>query len=163
MKYPRFYCIVRQDSTKPKSYHAWEVKIIRRENSFYRSFSDRKFGGKQQALVAAMKCRDKEVALRPRSNSYENAIRLKRTNSSGIVGVRGPHLKVIKRGKKTWSYEVFTATGTPESGGPSKTKDFYIAVWGKRVAKAMAIEQRRQWEEELRLSVEAKLKGKKRC
>jgi hypothetical protein len=150
-------CIVRIDVQKPKAQHCWEVKIIRPSNSFHRSFSDSKYGGRDGALAAALKCRDKELKTRPALNSYEQAIRPKSTNRSGIVGVRRGD-KVVSRGKKVWVYPCWITTGTPFSGGKSKTKYFSIPQYGNNAAaKAAAISQRRAWENSLKASVEAKL------
>jgi hypothetical protein len=156
MAYPKH--IARIDAEKSRQ-HCWEVKIVRTpaENSFHRSFADKKYGGKTAALAAAIKCRDEEIKSRPALNSYEQAIRPKKNNKSGIVGVR-EGLKIVTRGAKSWQYPAWVVTGTPVAGGKTKTKYFVIAVHGKRAAKALAIEQRREWEESLRESVEAKLK-----
>lgn len=151
-------CIVRIDVDKPKQQHCWEVKIIRRENSFHRSFSDSKFDGKELALEAAMRCRDKELKKRPAMNAYEQAIRPKKTNKSGIVGVRRTR-RLVRRGEKSWSYDVWAVTGTPESGGKTKTRYFSIDGMGERNAKAAAIALRQEWEESLRVSVEGKVSG----
>jgi hypothetical protein len=150
------HCIVRIDVSKPKAQHCWEVKIIRPENSFHRSFSDSKHGGREKAYDAAVKCRDEELKKRPAMNSYEQAIRPKRTNKSGIVGVRHGE-KIVRREKKFWTYPAWIATGTPISGGKTKTKYFVISVLGSsRAAKEAAVAQRKEWEESLRKSVEAK-------
>ena len=121
--------------------------------------SDSKFGGKGKAYEAAVKCRDEELKKRPAMNSYEQAIRPKRTNKSGIVGVRKGE-KIVRHEKKFWIYPAWIATGTPVSGGKTKTKYFVISVFGSsRAAKEAAIEQRKEWEECLRKNVETKLTG----
>lgn len=148
--------IVRIDVDEPKKQHCWEVKIIRASGIFHRSFSDAKCGGKEKALEKAIKCRDEEMKSRPALNSYEQAIRPKRTNRSGIVGVRRG-VKIVKRGKHVYEYPAWIVTGTPVSGGKTKTRYCVISVVGSNaLAKAMAIEQRREWEESLKASVEAK-------
>ena len=152
-------CIVRIDLEKPKAQHRWEVKIIRPGNSFHRSFSDSRFGGREGALAAAKRCRDVELKLRPSLNAYEQAIRPKITNKSGIVGVRLGE-KVVTRGTKSWIYPAWIATGTPFSGGRTKTKYFAISQYGSSAAaKAAAIGQRRAWEKSLKTSVEENLKS----
>lgn len=149
--------IVRIDVDKPKKQHCWEVKIIRTSGVFHRSFSDNVCGNKEKALEAAIKCRDEELKKRPALNSYEQAIRPKITNKSGIVGVRRGE-RVVKRGKLIYTYPAWVVTGTPISGGKTKTRYFVISVVGSnRLAKEMAIAQRREWEESLKRSVEAKL------
>ena len=152
-------CIVRIDVDKPKHQHCWLVKIVRKGNSFHRSFSDSKFGGRRRALEAAMKCRDKELKKRPAMTAYEQAIRPRATNTSGIVGVRRTK-RVVRRGKKTWSYDVWAVTGTPESGGKTKTRYFSTGTVGVKKAKAAAIALRKEWEESLRKSVARKRRKK---
>lgn len=156
MKTTRVQHIVRIDVEKPKKQHCWEVKIIRASGIFHKSFSDAIWGSKELALEAALKCRDEELKKRPALNSYEQAIKPKVTNKSGIVGVR-KCLKIVKRGKKVYEYPAWAVTGTPISGGKTKTRYFVISVVGSsKLAKEMAIEQRREWEESLRKSVEEK-------
>jgi hypothetical protein len=157
MKASPYPHIVRIDVDKPKKQHCWEVKIIRIKGMFHKSFSDTVCGGTKKALDAAIRCRDEELKIRPALNSYEQAIRPKKTNRSGIVGVR-KGMKIVTRGKKRWEYPAWIVTGTPISGGKTKTKYFVISTIGSnKTAKEMAIDQRREWEEMLRLSVEAKL------
>lgn len=149
--------IVRIDVDKPKKQHCWEVKIIRTSGVFHQSFSDAVHGGKEQAFAAAIKCRDEELKKRPALNSYEQAIRPKKTNKSGIAGVRKGD-RIAKRGKKVYLYPAWIVTGTPVSGGKTKTKYFVISVIGSnREARKMALAQRKEWEDSLRRSVEAKL------
>ncbi len=155
----KLHCIVRIDVEKPKKQHCWEVKIIRPENSFHRSFSDSKHGGREQALAAAIKCRNDEIKTRPAMNSYEQAVIPKKTNKSGIVGIRRGD-KVVTRGSKQWVYPSWIATGTPESGGKPKTKYFAIHQYGSSAAaKSAAVSQRATWERSLKASVESKLKN----
>lgn len=149
--------ITRIDVEKPKSQHCWEVKIVRVFDPFHKTFSDSKYGGKEQALAAAIKCRDVELKKRPAMNSYEQAIRPKKTNKSGIVGVRWGK-KVVKRGHKVWEYDAWIVTGTPISGGGTKTRYLMPHLFGgKRKAFEAAVSQRQAWEKSLKASVEAKL------
>ena len=153
------HCIVRIDVEKPKTQHCWEVKIIRPRNSFHRSFSDTKYGGKDGALKAALKCRDTELKKRPAMNSYEQAMRPKITNQSGIVGVREGD-RIVRRGSKEWRYPAWIATGTPISGGKTTTRYFVKAHFrSDKATKTAAIEQRQVWEKSLKESVEERLKN----
>ncbi len=146
--------IVRIDEKKPHQQHSWEVKIVRASGTFRRSFSDSKYEGKAKALTAAIECRDEELKKLPALDSYERAIRPKKTNKSGIVGVRAGE-KIARSGKNVYRYPAWIATGTPVAGGKSKTKYFVIAAIGShKAAKEMAIAQREKWEEALKKSVE---------
>jgi hypothetical protein len=160
MSKPDLRCIVRIDVEKPKQQHCWLVKIIRPGNSFHRSFSDSKLGGKKKALEAAMKCRDKELKKRPAMSSYEQAIRPKSTNKSGIVGVRRTK-RIVGRGVGKKFYDVWAATGTPETGGKTKTRYFSISTMGVKKAKTAAIAQRMEWQESLRKSLQRKASGRR--
>ena len=151
MKSGAMRCIVRIDAEKPKNQHCWEVKIIRSGNSFHQSFSDSKYGGKRAALLAAKKRRDVELKKRPAMTGYDQAMTLKATNKSGIAGVRKT-VRVVRRGKRKWTYEVWAATGTPRSGGRTNTRYFSINKLGNKGARLAAITQRAAWLESLRLS-----------
>jgi len=148
--------IVRIDVEKPTNQHCWEVKIRRASGMFHRTFSDSKHGGKAGALEAAQSCRDAEVKARPALNAFERAVRPRRTNRSGIVGVRYG-AKIVRRGDKVWSYPAWIATGTPVSGGRTKTKYFTLSTYGdsSKRAKEAAIQQRATWERQLKASVES--------
>jgi len=127
----------------------WEIKIKRRGKWTCEMFSDNTYGGIKPALAAGMKRRDEILkTLTPKYSRQENASRMTKRNTSGIVGVRR-RVEITKRGDKTWEYEVWEASGSPRPG-EQKLKRFYISKWGEDDAKAMAIEQRRQWEEEMK-------------
>ena len=145
-------CIVRIDVAKPREQHCWEVKIIRPGNSFHQSFSDSKWGGKRAALIAAKKCRDIEVKKRPAMTGYDQALTLKTNNKSGIAGVRRT-IRIVRRGKKKWEYDVWAATGTPRSGERTNTRYFSINKLGNKGARLAAIAQREEWVESLRRSL----------
>jgi hypothetical protein len=152
MKYGAMRCIVRIDVEKPRQQHCWEVKIIRPGNSFHQSFSDSKCGGKRAALVAAKKCRDIELKKRPAMTGYDQALVLKPTNKSGIAGVRKT-VRVVRRGKKKWSYDVWAATGTPKTGERTNTRYFSVNKLGNKGARLAAIAQRAEWVDSLRKSL----------
>ncbi len=134
----------------------WVVRIVRASPkvSFSKSFSDKKYGGKKAALQAALACRDQKLKAYPLINSKLRSIGTPTaSNKSGITGVRRG-MKVIKRGKKKWQYPAWIATGTPISGGKTKTAYFVFDVHGgSRAAKAKAVKQRQEWERSLRKSL----------
>ena len=144
-KVPKFFGIVRIDTGKT---HGWEIKIKRRGDWTCEMFSDNTYGGSEQALAAATDRRDQILeALPPKYSRIEIARRMTKKNTSSIVGVRRS-VAITKRGNNAWGYPVWEAGGSPRPG-VRKIKRFYIAKWGEEDAKAMAIEQRRQWEEEM--------------
>lgn len=154
---PNLTNIVRIDIDKPRQQHCWEVKIVRTRGSFHRSFSDSVYGGKDAAREAAMRCRDAELKKHPAMTGYDQAMRPKKNNKSGIVGVRFGQ-RVVRRGSKSWTYPAWIATGTPISGEKPKIKYFTLSTHdnSSRKAKEAAISQRRAWERSLKASIEAK-------
>ena len=148
--------ISRIDSGKSKQRPTWAVRIVRAGSAFHRSFADAAHGGKKAALAAAIRCRDAELKRRPVTSSYEQAMRPKANNTSGIVGVREGE-RVARRGRKVWRYPAWIVTGTPVSGGKTTTKYFIKANFkSNKAAKEAAIRQRRAWERSLKVSVEAR-------
>lgn len=143
----KFFGIVRIDTGRT---HGWEIKIKRRGKWTCEMFSDSTYGGVKQSLSETMKRRDEllKTIIEPKFERHENASRITKSNTSGIVGVRR-RMAVTKRGDKRWEYEVWEAGGSPQPG-KQKMKRFYINTWGEDDAKALAIEQRRQWEEEMK-------------
>ena len=150
MKYPSVFGISRIDIRAKDgkgATHGWEIKFRRKGKAYHEHFSDSKFGGWKAALKAAIKRRDKVIAEYPVYTRRENASRLTVRNTSGIPGVYR-RIKPVRRGKKQWDYEVWTATGSPKPY-ERKVKDFYVSVYGEVLAKKLAVEQRHQWEDEM--------------
>jgi hypothetical protein len=151
--------ISRIESGKSQKRPTWEVRIVRAGNSFHRSFADAAYGGKKAALAAAIRCRNAELKKRPVTSSYEQAIRPKASNKSGIVGVREGE-RVARRGRKVWRYSAWIVTGTPVSGGKTTTKYFIKSHFkSNKAAREAAIRQRRAWERSLKASIEAREKS----
>lgn len=143
---PKFFGIVRI-ANSPNHKPGWQVKIRRHYEKHHRYFTDAEYGGIRASLKAAMAHRDKIAKKMPPMTRRERATVLMQNNTSGMVGVHRRIKPVTRRGKR-WEYPVWTATGSPRPY-ERKVKDFYIHVWGERDAKRLAIEQRRQWEEEM--------------
>ena len=139
-------CITRIVTHGAKKSRGWEVRVIRRGIALTEYFADGKFGGKAGALSEAMHWRDDAVKnLRPIPRS-ELARRVTARNTSGIAGVRR-RVKPQKKGEgKVFTYEVWTATGSPQPG-ERKTRDFYISKLGEDEAREAAIAQRLRWEQ----------------
>src|SRR5438105_3096536 len=92
--------------------HGWEVRIRRRGVKDEMFFSDREHGGKQKALAAAHKYRDKMNRDIPRYSRKEIAEIVSKRNMSGVVGVRLAE-KIARRGKKNRCYKFWVASWSP--------------------------------------------------
>jgi hypothetical protein len=134
-------------SDSPNHKPGWQVKVRRQYEKHHRYFTDAQYGGVRASLRAAMAHRDKISKKMPPMTRRQSATVLKKTNTSGIVGVHRRIKPVTRRGKR-WKYAVWTATGSPRPY-ERKVKDFYVSVWGEREAKRLAIEQRKEWEDEM--------------
>jgi AP2 domain len=124
---------------------AWVVDIIRAGRHYDGHFADAVWGGRRQALIAAQRHRD-ELLL-----EIEPALRVRRReargrppHSTGIVGVTFE--RQVVRGR---AYERYVATW-PGKDGVNKRQSFNVLKYGKRLAKALAIEARENAIDELR-------------
>ncbi len=134
-----------------KHTHGWYVRVYANGGVFIsKLFSDRLYGGKQEALTNAIKFRDHNqmvAALQTKDGKtarkpfYE---RKPKNNTSGTVGVNevitNMHGRKIHYFQATWS----------EDGKP-RSKKFYVCSKRNRdEARELAIKERRQKEKELR-------------
>jgi hypothetical protein len=120
----------------------WQVKINRRGERHEPYFSDSVYGGKQQALAAAMKARDKlDKKCRPFTR-LERAQRVTRRTKSGVPGVRllTVHRKV---GRRQRVYQFAIASWCPRPG-QIKRRAFSVSKYGKRKAWELAVAARQQ-------------------
>ena len=67
--------------------HCWRVTVQRRTRVYVRSFSDGRYGGAQQALLAAQAYRDELITSHPPLSKPVYCAILKKTNRSGISGL----------------------------------------------------------------------------
>lgn len=134
-------------ANSPNHKPGWQVKIRRQGEQHHRYFADADYGGKRASLRAAIRHRNKIVKQLPLLTRRERSNIPMKTNSSGIVGVYR-RIKAVRRGRRRWDYAVWTASGSPRPH-ERKVKDFYVHMWGERVAKFLAIEQREKWEREM--------------
>jgi hypothetical protein len=103
-----FKGITRIDNDKYRQ-HLWEVRLGWNGNKpiIRKTFSDFKYGGKEQALKAAMKFRDKENKIKPKKPFYKvnKSQYIKEYDLSGIsrIDYKRTHL---------WWVRLFNGTGT---------------------------------------------------
>ncbi len=114
------------------------VRVIWRGTQYSKFFSDKKYGGKAEALKAAEDYFDYLDARMPLDSQLgQMTVR----NRSGIVGVN--RTRSSSRGHY---YEYWQATWG--AGDKRRSAKFSILKYGEEKAKQLAIETRRRWEAE---------------
>ncbi len=121
--------------------HGFFVRLARWGKIHSAFFTDKKYGGREQALSAAqahyLKLRQKLGMPRQRSRRW-NAEVVRRKGRSGIHGVR----RIISRGQSGRQLKYWMAMWSPELGVVRK-KQFSIRKFGEEKAKRLAIRARR--------------------
>ncbi|WP_320203982.1 hypothetical protein [Agrobacterium rosae] len=112
----------------------WWVSLRRRGHKVVRLFKDSIYGSDEATYLAARAYRDAIIEGIPPATNHEQAVLLRKTNKSGISGVRR---------LETREGDVWQATLTTNEG--SKRENFSVSKFGEAKAKSMAIEQRRKW------------------
>ncbi len=116
--------------------HAWLVQVERRGHIKTKLFTDNIFGGKQNALSAALEYRDSLIiAAFPAEHNLWHRTIVRRNNTSGIPGV-GLYRK--ENGAEKW-----VAFWTDENG-IRRSRTFAVKTHGKRKAKQLAIAERQR-------------------
>jgi len=137
MKPPRN--IIRVDHEASRT-HAWRVTLQRHNDIAVKTFSDSIYGGKRNALRAAVEYREE---LLRRYSPYAHAIwvrtRLRRNNTSGIAGVGRYEERVNPN--TGYTREFWLASWVNEQGASRKRK-FTVSRYGERQAKRLAIAER---------------------
>ena len=122
--------------------HGYQVRMRRRRVSFDKFFSDKKFGGKRKALLAARDYRD-ELAANNRAFSRKETAALKDAPaSSGVPGVRLEE-KTVVSGEYETTYSFWVAQWSPEPG-VRKTRRFSVDKHGDEGAFKKAVNARRR-------------------
>jgi hypothetical protein len=134
------YGIKRVDHAASRT-HAWVVRIQRRGRIHHRYFTDSLYGGKRNALEAAIRHRDHLTAtLRPLSRRGFCSIK-KKNNRSGIVGV-ARITKIERKQHRTWQADFWVAVW-PIAGNRSRQKKFSVKKYGERQALRLAMNARK--------------------
>jgi len=113
---------------------SWWVSLRRRGHRIVRLFKDSVYGSDEAAYKAARAYRDAIIEAIPPATNHEQAVLLRKTNKSGISGVR----RVETRDGDVWETTLMTNDG-------QKRESFSVAKFGELAAKSMAIAQRRKW------------------
>lgn len=137
MKPPRN--IMRIDHEASRTY-GWRVTLQRKGEIIVNTFSDGVYGGKRNALKAAIERRN---TLLNQHSPVEHQLwvrtRLRRNNTSGIPGVgRYDVLANPNTGRRS---TFWLASWVNEHGAGRKRK-FYVSLYGERQAKRLAIAER---------------------
>ncbi len=126
---------------EPKRTHGYYVRVFFRGEQHAKFFSDKKYGGDEAALDAAIKHRNQveEELGKPRT---ERMILVPKNKDKG--GVRRYKMPFRRGGKMRYS-DVYEASWCPEPG-KVRRKRFYVSTLGEREARRRAYEYRRMME-----------------
>lgn len=131
--------ITRIDSVDGATY-GYEVRIMRRGQSFCKFFGDERAGGKRKALTAAREFRD-GIEVKHRNYTRKEIAKIKsKRNTSGIVGVRLAS-ETDSRGPNELVYSYWVAQWSPKPG-LRRTARFSINKYGEDKAFKMACKAR---------------------
>ncbi|MBD8686005.1 hypothetical protein IFT56_01865 [Rhizobium sp. CFBP 13717] len=127
------YGLKREDANERRG-AGWWVSLRRRGHRIVRLFKDSVYGCDEATYKAARAYRDAIIEAIPPATNHEQAVLLRKTNKSGISGVR----RVETRDGDVWETTLMTNDG-------QKRESFAVAKFGELAAKSMAIAQRRKW------------------
>lgn len=136
----QMYGISRFDSDIHKT-AGWRVSLRRRGVRIVQNFADKKHGGRQAALGAAMERRDELLKENPPLTRREFASVKRRHNRTGITGVyRYAKRYRLKDGseREAWYWEA----NWPTDRGQSKKATFAVNVYGEEMARELAKQAR---------------------
>jgi hypothetical protein len=131
--------IIRVDHEASQT-HAWRVTLQRCNDIIVKTFSDSLHGGKRKALKTAVEYRDELLRqYSPFAHAIWVRTRLRRNNTSGIVGVARYEERANPNTGRT--REFWLASWVNEHGASRKRK-FTVPRYGERHAKRLAIAER---------------------
>jgi len=124
-----------------KSHHGYYVRVNFRGKQYRKFFSDKKYGGSEEALEEAVRHRNQleEEIGKPRTDR-----RVQANTDGDRVGVRR-YQKPTRRNGKVYYSDVYEVSWCPEPG-QVRRKTFYIGKLGEREAKRRAYSLRRSKE-----------------
>lgn len=129
--------IVRIDGA---STHGWQVRVYRGGTTRSRLFSDRRHGGREAALAAAIAYRETLAAEVEAEGAPALARRMHRANRSNQTGVLGIS-RTVKRDPRGRPHEVYIVSWCP-TPGTSRSTSFSIRRWGEDTAFRLACQKR---------------------
>jgi len=130
--------ITRVDRTGRK--HLWQVTIQRWNRIYARSFSDRRYGGREQALAVAQGYRDSILAQQTPMPRRTRCAVLKRNNQSGVSGVT--RILLSDRRNKQAAQSACWVARWPGEGKSIRQRRFSVSKHGEWGAFLKAVEAR---------------------
>jgi hypothetical protein len=131
---------IRRVDLDDKRDHGWVVTLQRKGAIIVKRFSDGIYGGKREALKAAVEYRDSFLA---RDKPFDHQIwirtRLRKNNTSGIPGVG--RYEVVDN-PDTGRVRAFWIASWINEHGASRKRKFSVARYGEEEAKLLAIAER---------------------
>ncbi len=131
--------ICRRDHEGSKT-HCWRVEIRRQSRTYRRSFSDGRYGGRANALQAALAYRDQVVAAHPRLARSTYCAIVRTNNRSGISGLtRVDRVELSGRPQRKLYWEAQVPLGQ----GCAQHRRFSIRKYGEEGAyqRALAVRE----------------------
>jgi hypothetical protein len=137
----QFHHIDRMDNDAKRN-HTWRVFVTRNNVAKTKRFNDEKYGGKEEALKAAIRYRDEFLA-KTDHLAHQIWLRtiLRRNNTSGIPGVA--RYSAMSNGNPNIRLVYWYAIWTDERG-VSRRRQFSVLHYGEEEAKRLAIAEREQ-------------------
>ena len=124
------------------STHGWFVRGYKNGQTYSKLFSDKRHGGKNNALVVARGYRDElfdELSEIPNSPRARRIVTRDSRNKTGVLGV----CRISKKGVNGKVTESYSVTWRPEPG-VQKCTSFSIRKYGEEEAFRLAVELRRE-------------------
>lgn len=109
--------------------HCWRVTVQRRTRIYVRSFSDGRYGGAEQALVAATTYRDALIRSNPPLSKPVYCAILKKTNRSGVSGLSRIDRWEFSKGRRV--HRLYWDVQWPIENCQSRHKKFSILKYGR--------------------------------
>lgn len=127
-----------------KNTHGWFVRVYNRDVTHSKLFSDKKYGGREEALHLALEYRD-ELEAQVRANSPgRRVVQRDKRNKSGVIGV----CRTRKRNRNGTYSECYSVSWSPEVN-IKKCRTFSIQKYGEEEAFRLACELRKSKETEI--------------
>jgi len=134
------YGISRFDD-KSRNTHGWRVSLRRRGKMLVENFPDKKYGGRQRALMLARQFRDELLGKFPPISRREVCMVKRSNNRSGISGVCS-YAKPYRLKDGTIRETRYWEATWPAVEGKNVSVNFSVKKYGEELARSMAIRAR---------------------
>lgn len=135
-----------------ESTHGWFVRGYRNKMTYSKLFSDKKYGGKGKALIAAREFRNELVEELQKIRPMKRPRRIVSTDSRNKTGVLGV-CRLEKVGPTGKIYASYSVTWRPKPG-VQKCTSFSIRKYGEKQALKLAVSLRKSKMEEVFKQIE---------